>query len=154
MGGNEGITLARVTEADLDELARLEKECFSTPWSRALFAEELKQAGICFWFKLARAGSPSFDAYMGFWRAVDEAHITNLAVRPAARGQGLGKMLVSRVLSEAKSLGCLRATLEVRESNRAAIGLYQGFGFIPVALRKKYYVDNDEDALVMIKEGL
>jgi ribosomal-protein-alanine N-acetyltransferase len=148
-------------EADLDEVVEIEKLCFGTPWSRALFSEELRQHDICFWIK-ARPEPPAkpastlqrVAAYMGFWKAVDEAHITNLAVRPEYRRQGLGKRLAQHVLVQAKSLGCVRATLEVRPSNEAALKLYQGLGFSGVALRPRYYLDNGEDALIMWKNDL
>jgi ribosomal-protein-alanine N-acetyltransferase len=142
-------------EEDLGEVAELEKRCFATPWSWSLFAEELKHVGLCYWFKAREAGSPHrVDAYMGFWKAVDEAHITNLAVRPEARRKGLARALAGHVLSQAKGLGCLRATLEVRPSNLPALRLYESLGFSAVAMRPKYYLDNEEDALIMWKNGL
>ena len=147
--------LEPLAEADLDEVVEIEKLCFGTPWGRALFSEELKATGICFWSKaVPGAGGPKVAGYMGFWRAVDEAHITNVAVRPEYRRQGLGRKLVNEVLAQAKGLGCLRATLEVRPSNAAALRLYEGLGFSPVALRPRYYIDNEEDALIMWKNGL
>lgn len=143
-----------LTEADLDEVVEIEKLCFSTPWSRALFSEELNNE-ICHWFKIRpSAGGQRVAAYMGFWKAVDEAHITNLAVRPDHRRKGLARRLVSHLLDEAKRLGCLRATLEVRPSNEAAVKLYTSLGFEPVAFRPRYYLDNDEDALIMWKNSL
>jgi ribosomal-protein-alanine N-acetyltransferase len=151
----EGFAFEPLVEADLDEVVEIEKLCFATPWSRGLFSEELKQPQLCFWFK-ARSldGSGRLAAYMGFWKAVDEAHITNLAVRAEFRRQGLGRALAGHVLENAKALGCVRATLEVRPSNGAALGLYQSLGFSGVALRPKYYLDNEEDALIMWKNGL
>src|SRR5260221_10174357 len=124
--------LEALAEADLDEVVEIEKLCFPTPWSRALFAEELKATEICFWTKACpSSGTPKVAGYMGFWKAVDEAHITNIAVRPEFRRQGLGRRLVEAVLSQAKALGCVRATLEVRPSNAAALKLYEGLGFSP-----------------------
>jgi len=140
---------------DLGEVAEIEKACFSTPWSQALFAEELSKPEICAW-RVARplAGAFRVAGYMGYWKAVDEAHITNLAVRPDWRRQGLGRALALDLLAHAKSRGCLRATLEVRPSNEAAVALYQSLGFEPVALRPRYYIDNNEDALLMWKNNL
>ena len=137
-------------ESDLDEVAEIEKQSFGTPWSKALFLEELRNPGLCTWFK----ASPGLAGYMGYWKAVDEAHITNLAVRPELRRQGVGKSLVGHLLEHAAARGCVRATLEVRPSNSVAIKLYEGFGFTPVALRPKYYLDNGEDALIMWKNSL
>jgi ribosomal-protein-alanine N-acetyltransferase len=151
----EGFSFSALEEADLDEVVGLEKQCFGTPWSRALFVEEMARKDICFWLKAREHGAAErVAAYMGFWKAVDEAHITNLAVRPALRGRGLGRALVSQCLAKAKAMGCLRATLEVRPSNAAALALYQSLGFTPVAMRPKYYSDNEEDALIMWKNGL
>jgi len=151
----EGFSFADLSEEDLDEVVEIEKLCFGTPWSRALFSEELKHADICTWMKAQKTGSPQrVAAYMGFWKAVDEAHITNLAVRPEYRRVGLGKALVLALLEAAKGLGCARATLEVRPSNEAAVKLYESLGFTGVALRPKYYLDNGEDALIMWKNGI
>ena len=147
-------------EEDLDEVVEIEKLCFATPWSRPLFSEELKQTEICFWTKAtlgASTGSaqaPKVAGYMGFWKAVDEAHITNIAVRPEFRIQGLGRALAEDVLKQALKLGCVRASLEVRPSNLAALNLYESLGFKGVALRPRYYVDNEEDALIMWKNDL
>jgi ribosomal-protein-alanine N-acetyltransferase len=151
----EGFAFSPLEEADLDEVAEIEKLCFATPWSRALFAEELKQAALCHWTKAFQPGSTQRVAgYMGYWKAVDEAHITNLAVRPEQRRKGLARALALEVLAQARSLGCLRATLEARPSNAPALRLYESLGFSAVALRPKYYLDNGEDALILWKNGL
>jgi ribosomal-protein-alanine N-acetyltransferase len=151
----EGYAFAPLQEADLDEVAEIEKLCFATPWSRALFSEELKQSSLCFWLKAFKPESGQrVAAYMGFWKAVDEAHITNLAVRPEQRRLGLARALALETLALAKSLGCVRATLEARPSNAPALRLYESLGFSSVALRPKYYLDNGEDALILWKNGL
>jgi ribosomal-protein-alanine N-acetyltransferase len=151
----EGFAFEALSDKDLDEVVEIEKLCFPTPWGRALFAEELSHGEICTWMKARDLRSAQrVAAYMGFWKAVDEAHITNLAVRPQWRRLGLGRSLALRMLEEAKRLGCLRATLEVRPSNAAALGLYESLGFSGVALRPKYYPDNEEDALIMWKNSL
>lgn len=151
----EGFAYEPLTDADLDEVVLIEQACFGTPWGRALFSEELKQTEICHWFKARDLGSGDrVAAYMGYWKAVDEAHITNLAVRPEYRRLGLGRALVTYLLADAKSRGCQRATLEVRPSNGPALKLYESLGFTGVALRPKYYLDNEEDALIMWKNSL
>ena len=138
--------------SDLPEVCAIELASFPTPWSAALFEDELKRPEQCFWTVIvdpqASAGSQLL-AYGGFWKAVDEAHFTNLAVRGDQRRVGLGKALLQAVLKRAREQGCIRATLEVRPSNTAAIGLYEQAGFAGVALRPRYYSDNDEDALLM-----
>ncbi len=137
---------------DLPEVCAIEIASFSTPWSEALFDAELKRPELCFWTVAedpqAAPGSRLLG-YGGFWKAVDEAHFTNLAVRPDQRGAGLGWALLQEILRKAKAEGCLRATLEVRPSNAAARALYEKAGFAGVALRPKYYSDDGEDALLM-----
>jgi [ribosomal protein S18]-alanine N-acetyltransferase len=137
---------------DLDELAELEKKCQQLPWSKVLFAEELKSPQQCFWV-LARLEGV-LVAYMGFWKAVDEAHITNLGVHPRYQRQGIGEAVVRRGLEVARDTGCLKATLEVRPSNLPAVRLYEKLGFVSVAIRPGYYPDNQEDGLIMWKESL
>jgi ribosomal-protein-alanine N-acetyltransferase len=137
---------------DLPEICAIELDSFPTPWSQALFAEELRRPEICFWtVAIDKAAAPGSQliGYGGFWRAVDEAHFTNLAVRSDHRRQGLGKVLLQAVLRRAKAQGCVRATLEVRPSNQAAVALYEQAGFAAAALRPRYYSDNGEDALLM-----
>jgi ribosomal-protein-alanine N-acetyltransferase len=138
--------------ADLPEVCAIEEASFGTPWSAALFEEELKRSDVCFWTVIVdpqAAPGSQLLAYGGFWRAVDEAHFTNLAVRADQRRTGLGKALLQAMLKKAKEQGCARATLEVRPSNLGAIALYEKAGFAAAALRPRYYSDNDEDALLM-----
>jgi ribosomal-protein-alanine N-acetyltransferase len=137
---------------DLPEVCAIEQASFGTPWSAALFEEELKRPDVCFWTVIVdpqAASGSQLLAYGGFWRAVDEAHFTNLAVRAEQRRSGLGKALLQAMLKKAKEQGCVRATLEVRPSNLGAIALYEQAGFAAAALRPRYYSDNDEDALLM-----
>ncbi len=136
---------------DIAEVAAIEALVMPTPWSEALFEEELRRPETCFWFVVRAQASegPRIEAYAGYWRVLDEAHFTNIVVRPECQRQGLGRALIGHCLQTAQSQACGRATLEVRPSNLAAIALYKSFGFEPVALRPKYYSDNDEDALLM-----
>lgn len=138
--------------ADLDAIAQLEAATNHLPWSRALFAAELENPETCHWLLGWRQGQ--LLSYGGFWRAVDEAHITNVAVHPGHQRQGLGRELMQKLLEHAALKGCLRATLEVRRGNAPAIALYEGLGFRPVAMRPRYYLDTQEDALLMWKESL
>ena len=87
--------------------------------------------------------------YCGFWKIIDEAHITNVAVHPEYRGQGYGRVLISAMIQRAKELDVIAMTLEVRVSNDIAISLYKDFGFVASGVRKNYYQDNSEDALIM-----
>jgi ribosomal-protein-alanine N-acetyltransferase len=87
--------------------------------------------------------------YCGFWLILDEAHITNIAVHPEFRGKGYGKRLLQYVMERARRLGALKMTLEVRVSNHVAQSLYEKMGFVRSGVRKGYYTDNKEDALIM-----
>ncbi len=147
-----GLEYRPLAEADLDAIAGLEAATNHLPWSRALFAAELANPQTCFWLLGWRLGQ--LLSFGGFWKAVDEAHITNIAVRPGHQRQGLGRELMQRLLERAAQVGCRRATLEVRQGNAPAIALYQELGFKPVALRPRYYLDTQEDALLMWKERL
>ena len=143
--------------SDLDEVCAIERASFPTPWTRPLFEEELRRPGLCFWRALREPGRPAGGrvvAYGGFWKAVDEAHFTNVAGSPDWRGRGAGRRLLRLLLQEARREGCLRATLEVRPSNRAARALYASEGFEDVALRPRYYSDDGEDALILWKPSL
>ncbi len=152
-----GLVEAPLEEADLEEVCAIERASFGTPWSRGLFEEELRRPGTCVWRVLRVPGAPAGSrvaAYGGFWRAVDEAHFTNLATRPDWRRRGAGRRLLRLLLAEARGLGCVRATLEVRPSNKAALALYTSEGFEAVAVRPRYYSDDDEDALILWKRSL
>lgn len=144
--------LRPLREEDLDQVCALERLCFGTPWTREHFVEELKKPETCFWRVLELEARVA--AYGGFWRAVDEAHFTNVAVHPEHRRQGLGRSLLRALLDLAREQGCRSATLEVRPSNAAALALYEAEGFERVALRPRYYNDDGEDALILWKRGL
>jgi ribosomal-protein-alanine N-acetyltransferase len=148
----QGVSYRPLQAGDLDAVCAIEKACFGTPWSKALFEEELARPDTCHWTAAVDAGG--LLAYGGFWKVIDEAHFTNVAVRPDRQRRGLGRELLKRLLEEAAALGCKSATLEVRPSNAAAVALYEQAGFKGVALRPRYYSDNDEDALLMWKTGL
>jgi ribosomal-protein-alanine N-acetyltransferase len=87
--------------------------------------------------------------YGGFWAIVDEAHISTIAVHPDWRGRGLGAMVLAALIDTAILRGAAEVTLEVRVSNEIAQNLYRRYGFVEVGRRKKYYRDNNEDALIM-----
>jgi [ribosomal protein S18]-alanine N-acetyltransferase len=87
--------------------------------------------------------------YCGTWIVIDEAHVTNIALLPDYRGKGLGELLLRNVMDVLRKLGATSMTLEVRVSNHIAQSLYQKLGFKPGGIRKNYYSDNNEDALVM-----
>lgn len=136
-------------EADLEQVVGIEKASMPSPWSRELFEEELHREAAHY-FVLEVEGTVA--GYMGYWEAPQEAHIINLAVGPEYRKRGLGFQMMDYCLDYARKRGAALATLEVRQSNEAAQALYAKMGFRTVAIRKQYYSDNQEDAIVMLKE--
>jgi ribosomal-protein-alanine N-acetyltransferase len=144
--------LSSLAPQHLDQVCAIEALCFTTPWTRPLFEEELKKPEICFWRVLA--DDDGVLAYGGFWKAVDEAHFTNIAVHPRAQRRGWGRRLLRALLELAKEQGCHSATLEVRPSNTAARALYEAEGFEAAAIRPRYYSDDGEDALILWRHQL
>lgn len=136
-------------EVDLDRVVNIEKESMPSPWSKELFEEELRREAAHY-FVIEEEGQVA--GYMGYWEAPEEAHIINLAIGKKFRKRGLGLKMVEACLRFAAKRGARLATLEARESNEAARQLYEKSGFRFVAIRKKYYSDNQEDAVVMMRE--
>lgn len=146
----ETLTIERMTEAHLPEVMPIEREVFMPGWSEEAFRNDLRNPAALY---LNLRVNGKLVAYAGMWLVIDEAHITNVAVKPEYRGRNFAKRLIHRLLSIARERGCVKAFLEVRVSNIPAQKLYEKFGFRPVAVRAKYY-DNVEDALIMWLEGL
>lgn len=130
----------------MSEVIDLERESHSSPWSRAAFEAELAHPHGR--FLVARLDG-QLVAYGALWLLIDEAHIINLAVSKRVRRQGIGLKLMKELLGAAKDAGILCATLEVRAGNVAAISLYESMGFQKTTVRKRYYPDDNEDAIVM-----
>ena len=134
----------------LDEIAELERVCFSTPWSRNMLAEELDNA--CAAFLTALDGEGRVVGYAGLQVILDEGYIANVAVRPDCRRQGVAGKLLQVYLDFAQAHHLAFLTLEVRESNYAAIALYGSRGFRSAGRRKNYYEHPREDAIIMTLE--
>lgn len=134
----------------LDEIAELEQVCFSTPWFRNMLAEELDNA--CSAFLVALDDGGHVAGYAGLQVILDEGYITNVAVQPEYRRQGVAGQLLAVFLNFAKGNHLAFLTLEVRASNYGAIALYGGLGFRSVGRRKNYYEHPKEDAIIMTKE--
>lgn len=144
-------TLFRVMNiADLDAVYEIEKASFQTPWTKASFEQEIVENLMAIYFVLEDLSG--ILAYGGMWQILDELHITNIAVKPSARGKGHGKTLVQGMIDYGIKNGYKHMTLEVRVGNQSAIKLYEVMGFVSAGIRPKYYVDTGEDALVMWKE--
>jgi len=142
-----------VSVADLDAVLAIEAASFTNPWTRDMYLVELENVGVSFCY-VARDGSGAILGFCSIWRVVDELHINNLAVDPRYRRQGIGAALLTFVLREGERLGVRRATLEVRPSNEAARLLYARHGFAAAGVRRGYYTNPVEDALVLWREGL
>jgi len=147
--------------ADVPEVAALEKRVFSLPWSRHAFEHEVEHNPMAHFLVLRRrrsatgTGSAShLVGYGGFWLFTDEAHICTLAVDPEWRGQGLGELLLIHLIDLATRLDAAVVTLEVRATNQVAQELYTKYGFAQIGLRKGYYSDTGEDAVIMTTERI
>ena len=131
---------------DAEAVARIEAESFPTPWSREDFWREASNDFACYIVVLDEADIIGFG---GCWISFEEAQVTNIALTAVQRGRGLGKALMTRLMCAAAVRGAARMTLEVRPSNASARRLYEELGCAPIGVRKKYYQDNDEDAILM-----
>lgn len=142
------ITIDKLRPGDPPLLAELDKRCFAIPWSEKSFADELKNKMANYF--IARDGD-RIVGYAGFWEVCGEGDITNVAVDADYRRQHIGSRLIEEMIRRAKSMNLELLTLEVRRSNTAAQGLYEKYGFEVLGVRKAYYSDNHEDALIMTK---
>ena len=138
------------TAADLDAVVELEEASFNNPTTRDWYERELERPEVCFIYVLRTPDVP-VAAFCAFWLVVDQVHINNLAVRPEMRRRGLGSRLLDAVMKEAGKLGAASLMLEVRESNTAARHLYENAGFNVHSVRKSYYTNPVEDALVLVR---
>jgi ribosomal-protein-alanine N-acetyltransferase len=145
------LELRRLELGDLDAIERIERASYPTPWSRSMFASEL-----------AKPSSLSFGAvdetgvlvgYLVLSRYVDAWHVMNVAVAPERRREGIASALLHRLLELTRDDALRGYTLEVRTSNLGAIRLYERFGFRRKGVRRGYYTDNREDALIMWRDA-
>lgn len=141
-----------MTLQDVDAVHEIEKQSFAIPWSRDAFIQEVTENHCARYLVAREDGVPV--AYAGMWLVLDEAHVTNIAVREDRRGEGLGERVARALMQLAADTGVRYMTLEVRRGNLVAQGLYKKLGFVEVGFRKRYYADNNEDALVMACEQL
>jgi [ribosomal protein S18]-alanine N-acetyltransferase len=148
------IDLRRLTLHDLDEIDRIERGVYPTPWSRSMFAGELaKPSSLCLGaFDSERGGV--LVGYLIVSRYVDAWHIMNLAVHPSYRRQHIASRLLDELFALTAGDSRRGYTLEVRVSNTSAIALYERFGFEASGIRRGYYTDNREDALIMWKDPI
>lgn len=143
----ESVLFRRMVVGDIETIVDIEKECFTVPWTKEAFYNELMYNHFAHYFVMLWQGE--IIGYGGLWTIVDEAHVTNVGLREAYRGRGLGERLFRELVLFASRRGMKRMTLEVRVSNVAAQRLYEKFGFKVEGVRRGYYSDNGEDALIM-----
>jgi ribosomal-protein-alanine N-acetyltransferase len=138
------VEIRRLTYADLPQVVAIERRAFTTPWSLAMFVLELsKSSGIC----LAADVDHELVGYLVCSRYDTVWHVMNIAVDPDRRRRGIGTALITALLERVEPDAQL--TLEVRRSNDAALALYERFGFRSAGVRRRYYADNGEDAVIM-----
>lgn len=140
--------IRKMTGRDLDEIMLIEMESFSLPWTRKSYENELSNQYATY---MVADYEGEVAAYGGIWVVLEEAHITNVAVAGKHRGQGIGSTLLHALVNTARRKKASRVFLEVRASNGPALKLYSNQGFAPTGVRKQYYDDNNEDAIVMMK---
>jgi ribosomal-protein-alanine N-acetyltransferase len=147
------VELRRLQQGDLAGIEEIERQSYPTPWSRSMFASELaKPSSIC--LGAFDAESARLVGYLIISRYVDAWHVMNVAVAPEQRRRGIATRLFERLFELTSGRSRRGYTLEVRISNSAAIRLYEGLGFRPRGVRRGYYTDNREDALIMWKDPL
>jgi ribosomal-protein-alanine N-acetyltransferase len=143
--------IERVTTPEgLAGVLEIETASFNNPTTREWYERELARPEVCFIYVLRSTEHPC-AAFCAFWRIADQAHINNLAVRPELRGRGLGIQMLEAIVAEAQRLGAESMALEVRRSNIAAQRLYSRAGFREEGVRKSYYTQPVEDALVLVR---
>ena len=149
---NESVTVRPMVMTDVDGVMAVEHDSFLTPWSRSAFEEELAQNRLARYIVAEENGA--IVGYAGTWLVINEAHVTNVAVSSPRRREGIGRLLMQNLMELARENGMESMTLEVRVSNAAARHLYQQLGFVEAGIRKNYYTETKEDALILWCEKL
>ncbi len=136
----------------IDDIMVVENLSFKIPWSKEAFIEEITRNKFAVY--VSAIIQKRVVGYAGMWKVFDEGHITNIAVHPEYRANGVGSKLLENLIEIASNSGIAKMTLEVRKSNFAAQGLYNKYGFSAEGFRKAYYADNGEDAIIMWKNQI
>ena len=142
-----------MTKADIKAVHDIEMHTFSVPWPEASFHHEMNENPAARYL-VAVDEAGEIAGYAGAWMIFEEGHVTNIAVKETYRGQGIGMALAKAIIQYAANLGVKYMTLEVRKSNLIAQGMYQKLGFEKLSTRKRYYPDNQEDALLMVLQQM
>lgn len=146
------VTFQKMRLEHLDEVLKIEELSFPSPWSRSSFVYEITQNQFACY--IVAVAEEKVAGYGGMWLILDEAHITNVAVHTDYRMNRIGGALMLELIRRAILKGATRMTLEVRPSNTAARRLYVSLGFKDIGLRKRYYTDTNEDAIIMWNDNL
>jgi len=142
------IDIQCMREEHIDRVCQIESDSFSVPWTRRAFEDEMKNKLAIY---IVAVDDNEVIGYAGMWHVVNEGHIVNVAVKEERRRQGVGALLIERLIGIAVENEMIGLTLEVRMSNAAGQRLYHKFGFKPEGIRRKYYADTGEDAIIMWK---
>lgn len=145
------ISVRLMKETDLDSVAAIEAEIFSLPWSKNAFEDSLKSENTLY---VVSENNGVITGYCGMYLSFEEGNITNVAVSPAHRQQGIAHNMLNYIFKLAKEKGIKDTFLEVRETNVAAIKLYEKLGFKEAGMRKNFYDKPAENALIMWKHNL
>ena len=148
MAANTMINIQFMNAQHIEEILQIEFDAFTTPWTRNDFNSELANNNAIY---IVASENNNVIGYAGMWHVINEGHILNVAVKAENRKQGVGTLLISELVNIAIEKEMIGLTLEVRESNTAALQLYQKFGFKAEGIRKRYYSDPSEDAVIMWK---
>ncbi|HKW14559.1 MAG TPA: ribosomal protein S18-alanine N-acetyltransferase [Candidatus Krumholzibacteria bacterium] len=143
------MTLEPLAESHLQDVLRIERECFPAPWTETMFRQEVEETWLSRSFVAVQDGH--VVGYIIAWFLRGEVHVLNVAVTAKYQRHGIGRRLMSHVIELGEKSDHHLVTLEVRASNDPAKLLYVTMGFAPVGVRRRYYRDNDEDAIVMVK---
>ena len=141
------IDYRKMTMEDIPAVVEIEQEAFATPWTQEIFVHEM--TGNDYAHYIVAVEDDEVIGHCGMWVVLDECHITNVAVRKHMRGHGIGEALMRKAIELCKANDVRLMTLEVRVSNHTAQNLYRKLGFQDGGIRKNYYTDDHEDALVM-----
>jgi ribosomal-protein-alanine N-acetyltransferase len=144
---DDHVSIAPMRPEDLERVLEIEQVSFPTPWPRDAYSHELRENRLAC-YVVARV-MHKIVGYAGMWVILDEAHVTTIAVEPDSRRRRIGERLLIALMEETMKRGARWVTLEVRKSNAVAQALYRKYGFKEIGVRKAYYSDNREDAIVM-----
>jgi len=144
------IIIREMKESDIDRIMEIEEKSFNPPWSREAFLLELTKNLLAKYIVAEIDGR--VVGYGGLWLIIDEGHVTNIAVDEEYRGKGIGSKILEGLIQLCRDRNMTAMTLEVRKSNVVAQSLYKKYGFKEYGIRKGYYQDNNEDAIIMWKD--